>query len=788
MSSMTSDYPRHRPRGDGTSPYRWRLTALGLVLMALFVALQVFSSNDPSRNTVLTRVNAVWYDLRFQLLPPEREARIPIVIVDLDEATQQREGRWPWDRRKVAQLIQSLQEHGAALIGFDVVFSEPGANPARQVLDAANLPAPVDRALTFLIDEFDGDAALGRALGDSTVLGYFFHADGGKSGSLPPPFLELSDDAPAFSSTLITLPDYTANLAVLTDSARASGFVVAVPDADGIVRRMPLVIRYENGVYASLSLEIARLAVGAPWVRLDQVQRNGRTVVTGVQVGRQLRIPLDERGNMLVPYRGAAGSFSTVSATGVLQNDAPANLLAALDGAIVLVGTSALGLSDLRTIPLQTGFPGVEVHANVIDTLLYAATQPEAVSASPALATSSKFSSLLPSASNERSPFYLRPDWEAGASLALLVLSGLVLALGLPGRAPSMMLVLTSGWLLLVVGTNLLMWQFWHLALPLTLQLAMVIAIGVMNIAGGYVATNRQKKAIQTLFGEYVPADHVRRMLADPTQISLEGEQRNMSVLFADVRNFTALSESLSATELKSALNRYLSAITAVIFEHHGTIDKYVGDLVMAFWNAPLDDPHHARQAVQAALTMQERMARLRQEFAAEGLPIFHIGIGINTGLMNVGDMGSTYRRAYTVLGDAVNLASRLEGLTDFYGVPILVSDSTRAQAPGFAYRTVDHVRVKGRRQALMISQPVFSLDNAANIDSAVIASIDAYEQAVIDYRERRWAEARSTFDALSRRDPNDALYRLYLDRMVSTDSDTLDSKWSAVYEHETKQ
>src|SRR5690625_4953679 len=217
------------------------MTTLGLVLVALIVGAQIFSAGDPSRNTALTRVEAVWYDLRFQMLPPQRDSLIPIVIVDLDEATQQREGRWPWDRRKVAQLVSAIQNYGAVLIGFDVVFSEPGDNPVRQILDAAELSAPIDRAWSFRVDEFDGDAALARVLSDRTVLGYFFHADGGKAGSLPLPFLELTD-AVASTSTLISMPDYTANLDVLTENAWSSGFVVAVPDADGIVRRMPLVM------------------------------------------------------------------------------------------------------------------------------------------------------------------------------------------------------------------------------------------------------------------------------------------------------------------------------------------------------------------------------------------------------------------------------------------------------------------------------------------------------------------------------------------------------------------
>lgn len=768
--TRASPIARHAP-----DRYRGRLRVLGLLVMALVLMLHVLSPDNPARNSPLTRLNALWYDLRFQLLPPQRDARVPIVIVDLDEATQQREGRWPWDRRKVAQLIHALEDRGATLIGFDVVFSESGSNPARQLLDSANVPAVLDRALSSLIDEFDGDAALGRALGDNTVLGYFFHADGGQAGVLPAPFLELNSDdvSPA---TLISMPDYTSNLEVLTHGALASGFVVAVPDADGVVRRMPLVMRYENGVYASLSLEMARLALRAPWIRLNQAERGGQAVVTGVQLGRVINVPLDERGNILVPYRGPARSFPTVSATGVLRGDAPAELLDALDGAIVLVGTSALGLADLRTIPLQTGYPGVEAHANVLDTIIYAASQHTGQAAST---SANRFSGI-----SDQSPFYLRPDWEPGASLALLLLSGLVLALGLPGRAPSAMLVFSVLWSALVVAVNIGVWHVGHLAFPLALQIVMVTLLAALNIVGGYVTTARQKRSIQTLFGEYVPAEHVQRMLADPKQVSMEGEQRTMTVLFADVRNFTALSESLSAAELKAVLNRYLSAVTEVIFEHHGTIDKYVGDMVMAFWNAPLDDPGHARHAVQAALAMQARMATLRDEFQQEGLPGFHVGIGINTGPMNVGDMGSRYRRAYTVLGDAVNLASRLEALTSFYGVPILVADTTRADAPEFIYRTVDLVRVKGRQQSVTVSQP---LDTIRDASDDVKAVAEQHERALGHYRARRWDQARAQFEALAQKHPDDAVVQRYLRRMAETDADQLPAQWSAVYQHETK-
>ena len=676
---------------------RAKLVLAGLILTSLLAAWQVVTPSDAFHGNLLNRVNAVWYDWRFQLLPPERDAAVPIVIVDVDEATQQREGRWPWDRQKVADLVRQLEHHDAALIGFDVVFSEPSLNPIRQILDQASLPKVVEQALDPLANMFDSDRELAQALSDRTVLGYFFHDDGGSAGSLPLPFLELPADEAARLS-LLTMPDYTASLPILGDHALASGFVVAVPDADGIVRRVPLVMRHDTGVYASLSLELARLALGVPWVRLQQQSHDDRQLITGVRLGNRLSVPLDEHGSMLVPYRGRAKSFPTISATQVLQGDAPSDALEQLQGAIVLVGTSALGLGDLRTTPLQTAFPGVEVHANVLDTILTAALQQTGQKG----ATDAQGITAL-----QASPFYHRPDWEPGASFALLVIMGVLMAWVLPGRTPLGMFLIAGCGALFMVGINLLLWQMLHLALPVALPVLVIVAMGGMNIAAGLVIATRQRRTIQSLFGEYVPADHVAQMLAHPDQVSMEGEQRHMTVLFADVRGFTALSETLSPAELKSLLNRYLSAVTEVIFQHHGTIDKYVGDLVMAFWNAPLDDADHATHAVQAALAMQERMKTLRETFRAEGLPELHIGIGINTGMMNVGDMGSRYRRAYTVLGDAVNVGSRLEGLTAVYGVPILVSDTTREQAAGFMWRRVDIVRVKGRTQALTVSQPL---------------------------------------------------------------------------------
>lgn len=737
--------------------YRW-LSIAGLLLLLCCLFMQVVSSQDSRYSDPLGRIDAVLYDWRFRLLMPQREALPGIVIVDLDELTQQREGRWPWDRAKVAQLIDAMRSHGAAIVGFDVVFSEAGSNPAVQLKDSQRLSPSVRQALSEQAVHFDGDAILAASLDPFVVLGYFFHADGASAGMLPPPFLILQPEAAQFA-TILSLPDYTASLPVLTESGAGGGFVVAIPDGDGIVRRVPLVLRYEDGVYASLTLEMARLALNAPWLRLGMSEQGGNNAVTHVQVGRQVQIPLDATGNMLVPYRGTARSYPTISATHILQGDAPEGQLAALENAIVLVGTSALGLADLRTMPLQTAFPGVEVHANALDAMLQAALGEDTL--------------------------YTQPDWAPGAVLLMLAVVGLFLIVVMPGRSPRMMLMLAALCLAGVVVLNAVLWYHAHLALPMASLLILVVLLSGLHITAGYLTSNRQKQSIQRLFGEYVPASYVERMVEQPESVNLSGEQRDMTVLFADVRSFTSISEHLTASELKVLLNRYLSSVTEVIFAHQGTIDKYVGDMVMAFWNAPLDDKDHAFHAIAAALGMQERMHMLRREFAAEGLPEIRIGIGLNTGSMNVGDMGSSYRRAYTVLGDAVNLGSRLEGLTAFYKVPVLVSSMTKAQAPGFLYRTVDLVRVKGKQEAVGIYEPLCAIGEATDV---LKERVTRFEEALEDYRQRRWDKARRILLQLQEDDPDYAfLYGIYLARMQELDPASLPDDWDGVYTHTGK-
>lgn len=738
---------------------RW--IVLGLLWVVVIALLKVSWLSAPEQLPMVSRLNHLLYDVRFTLLPPKREAALPIAIVDLDEFSIQREGRWPWPRSKMAQLLHQLQQQNVALIGLDIAFSEPSANPVQQILEQASLPKATQQLLQDQQQLFDQDAIFAQALAANTVLGYFFHNDGQSSGQLPFPFYQL--DAEQQHNQLLKMHNYSSNIPLLANHALEQGFVVTQADIDGVIRRLPLVIQHQNDLYASFSLVMAQLALGEPWLKLKQVDNGAHFVATEIEIGNAVKVPVAADGSMLVPFRGGARSYLTLSATRIMQSELNAEEQAALQGAIILIGTSAMGLSDLRTIPLQTNYPGVEAHANVIDALLQAAMG-EAV-------------------------FYYEPDWAPAASLLLLLLTGIVIAIILPGRSPLWMLLYSLLGLSWVVGLNFYLWQAHHLALPLALQTLMVVGLSLFNLALGFFASNRHRRQVQELFGEYVPPAYVERLLEDPKAASMEGEQRKMTVLFADIMGFTTLSEALTTAELKQLLNRYLTKVTEVIFEHQGTIDKYVGDMVMAFWNAPLDDAQHAQNGVLAALAMQQQTALLSEEFIKSGLPPLKIGIGLNTGPMNVGDMGSHYRRAYTVLGDAVNLGSRLESITRYYGAQILVSETTQAQCPGVLFLPMDRIQVKGKTEPVEVFEPLCPLQQA---DEKLLQKVEIFTTALNAYRKQDFTYAKQLLqqllnNAAQQPDNHSALYQLYLERCTEFIQNPPAADWQAVFIHTNK-
>ena len=334
------------------------------------------------------------------------------------------------------------------------------------------------------------------------------------------------------------------------------------------------------------------------------------------------------------------------------------------------------------------------------------------------------------------------------------------------------------------VWVNFQLWANYKMDFALVLLLLLILLVTAVNMIYGFLNESQTRRTIKGMFDQYVPPAHIDSMLQDPDNYTFEGESKELTVLFSDIRGFTTISEALSATELKTLLNDFFTPITEIIFKHNGTIDKYVGDMVMAFWGAPLDDPQHRENAIIAGLEMLEKVEELKEEFAAWGYPEVNVGVGINTGLMNVGDMGSTYRRSYTVLGDAVNLGSRLEGLTKFYGIRLLFGKETARELPGFLSRLIDKVKVKGKHEAVECYQPIC---REVDADAALRASVVEYHEALDCYHEQDWDGAEARLNDLLEKEPDTFLYQVYLERIETLREVELPEDWDGAFTHTSK-
>ncbi|MFP4182337.1 MAG: CHASE2 domain-containing protein [Thiohalospira sp.] len=734
----------------------WRRTGPILLGLALVVAALWWQHTDQREAADLRdRLEQLIYDWRFEVTRPfaEAETDAKIAIVDIDEASLSDHGRWPWPRETVAELVERLHAAGAVVVGLDILFPEPQRNPVERALELAgtdDLSPNFREELETLRDRADGDARLAEALsGGTSVLGYHFRSDDGRKGTLGPP-LELADPLPVEQTRLRRADDYTGNLPAFQEAATSGGYFTVLPDGDGTLRRYHLLMGHEGEVHPSLALEMARQYLLSGPVEVATADSGGARSITDLDLDG-LSVETASDASVLIPYRGGAGAFPYLSAADVLDGEADAEQLS---GALVLVGTSAAGLHDLRNTPLQAAYPGVEVHASVLAGLL-------------------------------GETFPRQPDWAEGAAFLLLLGLGGLLTLGMPWLRPLALSVVTAAVAFGLVAANLAAWATTYWVLPAAVPLLLVLGLGMLNMAWGFLFESRSRRQIQEMFGQYVPPALVEELARDPEHsASMEGERREMTVLFCDIRGFTSLSEQLDAGALKDLLNRYFTPMTRILFEHRGTVDKYVGDMIMAFWNAPLRDPDHARHAVDAARAMLAETERLKPELAALGYPEVNIGIGLNTGDMNVGNMGSEYRRAYTVLGDAVNLGSRLEGLTKFYGVSLIIGETTRAAQPDLVCRPLDRVQVKGKEEPVTLYEPV---GREEEVDATTRERLAELERALAAYWSRDWETARALFTELAAAEPERALYGLYLERMAAVDPAELPADWDGVFRHTSK-
>jgi adenylate cyclase len=733
---------------------RWAL-GLALTLAALAYVMGVWSSHEIARQDIIIG------DLRMRLEAPVLDPRI--VIVDIDTKSLGEVGRFPWSRNVLAKLVDQLAGHyGAAAIGFDISFPEPDTSSGYSVLerlashelkDDATLRAQLARLQPAL----DYDGLFAKALqGRPVVLGYNLAAV--RRGVLPPPAFTVADlkgrELAAYGAH-----GYEANLARLQAAARGAGSFTVRPDDDGMVRSSSLLQRIGDGYYPSLALATAAVYLNAGALAPDfgkyDADSGGAEAIRLAVTAGELRIPVGQGLLTTVQFRGTGGpqggAFRYVSAADVLAGRVAADVL---KGAIVLVGTTAPGLQDLRATPVNKEYPGVEVHANVIESIL-------------------------------DQHFKTHPDYASGIEFVQVIVVGLALSLLLPALGPLAAVLVSASAFAGVVGLNWYAYRVLDWTTDMFVCLLLIALLFVLNLAWGWFFEFRKGRALVSRFGEYVAPELVAQMAENPEAYTMEGESRELSVMFVDVRGFTTISEGLSPKALREYINLYLTAMSEDIrASHQGTLDKYIGDAVMAFWGAPVAFADHASRAVATSLLMQASAARLNDDFQRRGWPALAIGIGINSGLMHVGDMGSAIRRAYTVMGDAVNLASRLEGITKVYGVGIAVGEATRLAAPEFVYRELDLVRVKGKNEPVAIFEP---LGKPADVGPAVLDELAAWDAALARVRAQDWDGAASAIAALQAAHPQRALYALYLERIARWRAEPPGAGWDGVTTFDTK-
>ncbi|MFI8618964.1 CHASE2 domain-containing protein [Acidovorax sp. NPDC077693] len=742
---------------------RWRRTAVTLI--PLVFALLHLSGILPLQ--MLERLDNIFYDIRLRATMP-RTLDERIVIVDIDEKSLERVGHWPWGRDKMATLAQELFERQqVAVVGFDVLFAETdgssGLRNLQQLAQGALSDQPAFKAqLERLAPSLDFDTLFAESLkGRPAVLGYYLTSDkeGRTKGVLPPPALP-AERLRGLPLKAYSWGGYGSNIGVLAGAVPIAGFFNSVTDEDGVVRALPLLAEYQGKYYESLALAMFRTALGLPEIHPgfanpapDGTYDTLHSVAL-VQDGRALALPVDDRLATLIPFRGpgdvGGGSFRYLSASDVLEGRLAAN---ELKDRLILVGSTAPGLLDLRVTPVGRAYPGVETHANVLSAFLDGKN-------------------------------IVRPDYAAGFDALQLLCAGLLLAFALPALSAAWAVLMSVGLVSGLTALNLWLYLSHGLALPLASAVVMVVLAFTLNMVYGYFVESRSKRELAALFGTYVPPELVDEMVKQPDNYSMQASNQELTVMFCDMRGFTAMSEQMEPLQLQALLNDVFSRLTHIIRSHRGTIDKYMGDCVMAFWGAPVPTPDHARLAVQAALDMADAVEEVNVLHRERGLPQIGIGIGLNTGIMCVGDMGSDIRRSYTVIGDAVNLGSRLEGLSKHYGVRTVVSETTCAQAPQFAWLELDRVRVKGKAQAVSIYSPTGALEWQSE---AALESLLIWREALDAYRAQNWAQCGELLARFKHTQGASPILDLYMERVKDSHGRAFDPAWDYATNFETK-
>ncbi|MFZ3243222.1 MAG: adenylate/guanylate cyclase domain-containing protein [Pseudolabrys sp.] len=723
--------------------------SVGLLLLAILLLIRVW---DPRP---LEELRLRSFDF-FQTTSPRDSAVRPVVIVDIDESSLSAFGQWPWPRTILADLLTRLYEWQAAAIAFDVIFPEPDRSSLNEAVK--HFRDLDDDTRGRLLHLPSNDEVFAQAIGrGNVVLGQAginaFHPRSLEK----PPETAFATVGPDPSPYLIAFPYILRNLPKLEQAAVGHGLISIRTERDGMVRRVPIVMQAEDKIVPALTLDLLRVATGSSTIMI-------RTDESGIQsvAVPGLELPTDRNGRIWV-YFGPHDKARFVSAKDVVEGNVAPERFA---GKLVLVGTSAIGLLDVKTTPVLSAMPGVEVHAQLLEAALT--------------------NSLL-----------VAPSYAIVVEMIGALIGGGVLALLAPAASVLMLFASAALAAAAFVAASWILFSRYQMLFDATFPLIATLSVYMSMVLMGYFREQLDRRRIRSAFAQYLSPTLVEQLANSPQRLVLGGEERVITVLFSDVRGFTTIAETYKDNPhgLTTLMNRFLTPLTNAIMARNGTIDKYMGDAVMAFWNAPLDDPAHESDACHAALDMLERVDALNQEREREAstsgtrfVPI-KIGIGINTGRCTVGNMGSDLRFQYTVMGDSVNLASRLEGQTKAYGLPILIGSRTAAAvAEQFALLEIDSIRVKGKTEAEVIYAIVGRADVAASPEFRSLQ--DHWAMLRVCYRKQDWTGALKMIDLCRCECERLGLVGLidaYADRIRRLEQRSPTPEWDGVFTAETK-
>jgi len=733
------------------------VSPLKITILVIFLSLTMYIMKVPFFHFMELKA----LDLSF-MARGVRTPGVETVIAAIDEKSLTELGRWPWPRTTIARLIDTLNEYGVKSIGFDVVFA-PDENSSLKDLEELSIKIDdiglKDPALLKFLDEkkeeANTDLIFARSIkrAGNVTLGYFFYVSKKDAEHLSEKDIESSEEYISGSKYDIVqmrgnLDEYAVinaysaapNVKPLTDAANASGYFNSFSDIDGTNRWSPLAIRFRDNFYPPLSVSVLKQYLGGPMLSLKTADYG----VEGIKIG-DIEIPTDETGQILINFLGPAKTFPHYSITDIIHNRLDPALF---KDRIVLVGATATGVYDLRVTPFSTAYPGIGIHATVIDNILH-------------------------------QNFIRRPGWTSLIDVFIIILVGSIMGIIISrSRAVSGFLLgmaLIVAWVLI----NRFVFSSYNLWLNTIYPLFTILTVYIGITIYRYITEEREKKKIKGAFQYYLTASVINEMLKDPSKLKLGGDKKNLSVLFSDIRGFTTVSEKLTPEELVHLLNEYLTAMTDVVFRYDGLLDKYMGDAIMAVFGAPLDQPDHPERACMTAMEMMEELKKLQKKWTDEGRPVLDIGIGINSGDMVVGNMGSEMRFDYTVMGDSVNLGSRLEGINKEYGTNIVISEFTYESVKDTLFcRELDSVRVKGKTLPVKIYELLGEKKDSEKSNGF----ISVFEEGLANYKQYQWDEAISCFKKAVEIRSGDPPSELYIKRCDKLKDNPPESGWDGVY------